>query len=374
MKKLFLTLFGMFAVVTLAACGGTNDPINENDPATSPLSSEYSLATLSYLSSGFLSQTSTTTVSNPFTFLNNQDETEIEGELDTVNLYFDRLKDMIDNGVESFGNVVEEASDNELYEFKLTFTVNEEVYIIYYNLDDLTGEMTGIIVIDSVEYTFEVIDNMREYKFGEQEKNENREENANGDDEDDTEDDIDTEEAQDDDVDTEDEQDDDVDTEDDEDEESETKMMLIAHNGDDSIKIMYKTETEEDEQTIKFDMEQTIGGVTKNIFLKISTEEDEYKIDIIDGDDSFTFKQEVEDEGVIEYKLTYNVNGVSGTVKITETVDENGEVVYEYKIQEGGRNKSLERGRPDMPFDDDDEEDEQDDTEQEDNTETGNEL
>jgi hypothetical protein len=363
-----IAVFGILSVFTLAACGGTTDPVDQNQPATSPLSSEYSLATLSYLSTGFLSQSTTPTVSNPFAFLNNQDETEIEGELDTVTVYFDRLKGMIDNGVDSFGSVVEEASDNELYEYKLTFTVNEEVYVIYYNLDDVSGEMTGIIVIDSVEYTFEVIDNMREYKFGEQEKNEHREQNTNNDDDEvDTEDD---ELDEDDDVDTEDADEVDIEEEDD-DQESETKMMLIARNGDDSIKIMYKTETEEDEQTIKFDMEQTIAGVTKNVFLKISTEEDEYKIDIIDGEDTFTFKQEVEDEGVIEYKLTYNVNGVSGTVKITETVDENGDVVYEYKIQEGGRQKSMERGRPDYDFDDDeDDEEQEEDNEQEDTTST----
>lgn len=355
MKKLTVFLFTLIAVFTLSACGGTTD---NNTITEEALSSEESLATLSYLSTGFLTVSDSPTVAT-LQFLADHDTTVIEDELDTVNVYFDRLKALIDNGVESFGSVTEEPSDNELYEYKLTFTVNEEVYVIYYNLDDVTGEMTGIIVINDVEYEFEVVDNMREYKFEEEEKNENRENNANQNQngtDDDVDDEVDTEED-DDEVDTE-EEDDEVDTEDDE-EETESKMMLIARNGEDTIKIMYKTEVEEDESTTKFDMEQTIAGVTKNVSLKISMEDDEYKVDIQDGQDSFTFKQETEEDGEVEYKLSYNVDGVSGTVKITETVDENGELVYEYKIKEGGRNRDVQRGRPEYDFDDDEEETEE---------------
>jgi hypothetical protein len=337
MKKIVLIAFMFVFTFTLAACSDLGlDP--NGDPnliIEEQLSSEESLATLSYLSSGFLSGPELTASSN-LQFLSNEEETEIEGELDDVNLYFDRLKSMIDNGVESFGSITEQPSDNELFEFMITFTVNEEVYTIYYNVDVETGEMTGIIVIGDVEYTFEVVDNMREYRFEEQEKNQNQEqENNQNDDELDEED-----------VDLEDEEE--LDEDDDQLEESETKMMLIARNGEDTIKIMYKTEVEEDETTTKFDMEQTIGGVTKNIFLKISVEEDEYKIDIEDGEDSFTFKQEVEDEG-IEYKLSYSVNGVEGTVRITVSVDENGETVYEYRIQEAGKVRNIEKGRPEVP-------------------------
>lgn len=381
MKKLLTFIIALAATLTLAACGSGT----EQDIVADNLSSEESLATLSYLSAGFLDFSTPTTVQSGLVFLNDEDTTVIEEELDEVNLYFDRLKGMIDNGVESFGSVTEEPSDNELYEFKLTFTVNEEVYLIYYNLDEVTGEMTGIIVVGDQEYTFEVVDNMREYKFGEQEKNENAEQNANqnndgggGQNQDqeteqngqgnqqNNDDEIDTEDDEDDEV------DDEVDTEeDDEDDANETKMMLVAHSGDDTIKIMYKTEVEDDETTTKFDMEQTIAGVTTQIRLKISIEEDEYKIDIEDGEDRYTFKQEVEDDGIV-YKLTYQVDGISGTVRITETVDENGETVYEYRIQEAGKQRNAERGRPESKgFDDDD-----DDTEdnEEDNEDDSNEA
>ena len=361
MKKAFIAAFAFLTIFTLSACGGTSDI--DNEPEVNPLSSEESLATLSYLSSGFL-DSSTDPVVGTFAFLVDEETTEIEDELDEVNVYFDRLKGLIDNGVESFGSVTEELSDNELYEYKLTFTVNEEVYVIYYNLDDVTGEMTGIIVIGDVEYEFEVVDNMREYRYQEEEKNEQKEENENASDnankqgQDDEDDELDTE----DDDELDDELDDEVDDEED-DEEFETKMMLIAHNGDDYIKIMYKTEIEGDEVETKFDMEQSIAGVVKNISLKISMEEDEYKVRIFDGENTYTFKQETEDDGVIEYKLEYEVDGVRGFVLITETTDEFGEVVYEYKIQEAGRNRNVERERPHYDFDDDDEDEQEDETE-----------
>ena len=127
MKKIAILLFALGVTLTLSACSttGGNDIITEE-----LLSSEESLATLSYLSAGFLDfSTPSPTVSN-LQFLMDEETTEIEDELDTVNLYFDRLKALIDNGVDSFGSVVEEESDNELYEYKITFTVNEEVAAI----------------------------------------------------------------------------------------------------------------------------------------------------------------------------------------------------------------------------------------------------
>jgi len=358
MKKVMITAFTLLTILTLSACGGTSDVIP--DPEVNPLSSEASLATLSYLSTGFLDG-GTDPVVGTLGFLVDEDPTVIEDELDEVNVYFDRLKAMIDNGVESFGSVVEEPSDNELYEYKLTFTVNEEVYVIYYNLDDVTGEMTGIIVIGDVEYTFEVVDNMREYEYEVEEKNEYKNDtdnssNGNGkqnDDEEDDEIDQESDDELDDELDdeVEDEQDDELD------DETETKMMLIARNGDDYIKIMYKTETDEEEVSTKFDMEQSIGGVVKHISLKIEIEEDEYKVRVVDGENTYTFKQETEEDGVIEYKLEYEVDGVKGFVKIIETIDENGDVIYEYKIQEAGRARNVEREKPHYDFDDDDEED-----------------
>lgn len=343
MKKLFLVATLFVVAMTLSACTNTTkDVINEE-----VLSSEESLATLSYLSTGFLDFSTPTVASNVLFLANGAGEqTVIEGELDVVNVYFDRLKALIDNGVEDFGSVTEEDSDNELYDYKLTFTVNEEVYVIYYSIDPETAEMTGIIVVGTVEYTFEVVDNMKEYKYREEEKNSetdstvNQETNQNSDDE------------------VDDELDDEVEDEN-ETGEVETKMMLVAYSGDDYIKVIYKTEVEDNETTIKFQMEQFIAGETKEVALKINTEDNEVKITVEEGENRYMFKQEIEDN-VVMYKLNYTVDGVTGMVKITETTDELGNVTYDYHIVEADKDRHVEKQEPKSNgFDDDDDDEEE---------------
>ncbi len=368
MKKLLLLGLAILTLGGLTACtdleGDPQDQITEEI-----LSSEQSLATLSYLSTGFLDFNNTSPDVSNIMFLSNTDEEEeptvIEGELDEVNIYIDRLKALIDNGVESFGSVVEEESDNELYTYKLTFTVNEEVYIIYYNIDELTGEMTGIIVIGDVEYEFEVVDNIKQYEHNEEEKNENhaednentnKENNSNGNnsnnENNDDDDDVDTD---DDELDTENEEDEN----DDDEEESESKMTLIATNGEDTIKIVYKTETDGEETETKFYIEKTIDGVTTESTLKISLEEDELVIAISEGEDEYKFKKEIEDGETI-YKLQYKVDGVIGMVKIKEIIGEDGEVTYDYFIQEAGKERHTEKQEPKSKGFDEDEEDSED--------------
>ncbi|QMS84811.1 hypothetical protein [Candidatus Xianfuyuplasma coldseepsis] len=354
MKKLVIAVFlGIFAI-TLSACSSANDNI-DNTVTEELLGSEESLATLSYLSTGFLDFESPTVATTDTMFLANDSGgwTTIEDELDVVNVYFDRLKALIDNGVDGFGSVTEEVSDNELYDYKLTFTVNEEVYVIYYSIDADTGEMTGIIVLGEAEYTFEVIDNMKEYEYQEEEKEqneqdtENEEQNANQN-----------------------EPDDEVDDEEEEEdyaEEGETKMTLIAYSGDDYIRIIYKTETEEDETEVKFIMEKFIGGVEENVKLKISQEEGEYKVSITEGDDSYSFKQETEDDEIV-YKLQYRVDNTVGMVTIKVVTDEFGEVTYSYHIVEGGKEKDVEKPEPKSHgFDDDDEVEQEEEEETENN-------
>jgi len=327
MKKVILLTLTFIGVFMLGACSNSDD-----NSDTEILSSEESLATLSYLSAGFMDFESTPTVNSSIAFLsvgNNDSDTEIEEELDEVNIYIDRLKGLIDNGVDSFGSVAQEDSDNDLYEYKLTFTVNDEVYIIYYNIDAITYEMTGVIVIGEVEYDFEVVNNMHEYQYEyEHQTGEvNQDDNSN-------------EESSEDDL-----------------EENESKMILIARNGDDMIKIMYKTEIEDDEETIKFDMEQNIDGVEKEVKLKISSEADKYKIMIEDGDDRYTFKRDTENEedGEVVYKLNYQVDGVTGMVKIKVITDTEGNVSYDYHITEAGKNKHIQKDKPKSKgFDDDD--------------------
>lgn len=348
MKKILFLGLAIVLGFTLAGCSETND---YSDLLTSEIKSEQSLATLSYLSTGFLDFSNEPVLAAEMAFLSDTDgeaePTTIEGELDEVNIYIDRLKALIDNGVKDFGSVVEEESENELYAYKLTFTVNEEVYIIHYNLDETTGEMTGIIVIGSVEYDFEVLDNMKEYEHNQEEKNENPGKSdsngkSNEDDDEEFEEELEIEE------------------DDDDSDEVETKMVLIATNGTDTIKITYKTEVEDDESTIKFYVDKTIDGVEERVTLKISEEEGETKVKISDGEDEYTFKREVEEEGTV-YILQYEVDGVKGMVRITEVVEDDGTITYDYFIQEAGREKHTEKQEPNSHGFDDEEENEEED-------------
>lgn len=373
MKKILFIGTALLFAFTLSGCAdGTDDGIIDNnldDTNVEELGSEESLATLSYLSAGFLDFSNDTVVASNFALMSFTEEepTVIEGELDEVNIYIDRLKVLIDGGLDNFGSVNEEASDNELYEFKLTFTVNEEVYIIYYNIDVETSEMTGVIVIGDVEYEFDVLDNINQYEHNTENKPEKANENAdNGNgknddneelDDDDTEANV-EESENDEDLDTE-ENDDDLDSE-----ENETKMVLVATNGTDTIKIIYKTEVEDGESTIKFYVEQTIDGITKEVTLKITEEENETVVKVKDGEDEYSFKREVEEEGVV-YKLQYEVDGVKGMVKITEITDEEGNITYDYFIQEAGRERHKQQQEPKSDGFDDDEDDSTDEDESE---------
>lgn len=320
MKKLITLMVGLGVVLTLSACTTTGSS------SLSVLTSKESIATLSYLSGSLIDLDTTEPIVVIPTRLSDTEETEIETELDVINVYVDRLKELMENGTDSFGNAVEAVSDNPLYASMITFTVNEEVYVLYYNIDEVTFEITGILVMGDVEYTIEVSNSLL--------------------DKDDLDDDDDLEEG---------DQDKNLDNE-----ESERKMVLTAYNGDNYVVITYKSETEEDETTTKFHLVSYIDGIEKEVFLKISMEDNHYKIDIEENGNEFTFKKNVED-GVTVYKLKYEVNGVEGEIKIIEKTNDLGETVYEYQIKEGDISSTTEKDGPNYHSDDDDEDHEDED-------------
>jgi hypothetical protein len=349
MKKTLLVFFTVLLIIALSACSLDGNTLTTTDTQIQPLSSETSLATLSYLSAGFL--TTSDPVAGDLLFLASTEKARIEDNMEVVNVYFDRLRSLIDNGVDSFGSATQEVSDREGFAFKLTFTVNDETYLIYYNVDEVTGEMSGIIIINTVEYEFEVLENKLEYEYEyeHEEQNGNTEDNELDDEAEAT-----VTEAT---VDTEDSTTEETDVTTSEDavvQEVESKMVLLATNGTDTIKIVYKTEVEEDESVTKFELEQNIGGVTKEVSMKIVQEEDHYKVKIEENGDSYTFKRELNDDGTYSYRLEYEVDGVRGWVMIQEKVDETGAVYYEYKIHENDIQKDVEKGKPHYDFDDDD--------------------
>lgn len=358
MKKLFTLLFLAVTALTLSAC--TEQGIEEYEV----LSSTDALVSMSYLSAGFLDTTDQNVQASLNMslqdYLNDEPEevpeTEFETEIDEVNVYLEKLKGFIENGPEGLGSVQEEVSDREEYENKLTLTVEDETYVLYYSVD-VDGNISGVFVIGVVEYVIEATNTLED----------SQEISDEVDDECDP--------TIDEDCDLEEEPEDEEDSsleEVDEEEENEQKMVLVATNGMDSITITYKVETEEDEQTTKFELVKDIEGVVSEVSIKISQEENEYKVDIEDGENSYTFKMEDED-GEVMYKLQYVVNGVRGQVKIKIRVDEvTGEEFYAYQIIENGKRSDTERGKPESyGWGDDDEDEVEDENSEEENTEEG---
>ena len=352
MKKLLAVIAIAILGIGISACS-----VNETNQI---LTSEQSLVSMAYLSTSLLSMNDNSS-SNALSNTLSDDQFEVDGELETVNEYLEMLKAFMENGAGDFASITEMDSDREMYTYMINISVMDQKFVLYYNIDQETNEISGIFVIGEEEYVIEVYDNLED-----------------DDDDLDVEDDDDLYEE-----DEEDEEDEDEGEEKDdmsfnlltesteepttefdstsgatvnESNDSERKMVLIARNGDNYIEMTYKVENEEDETETKFEMESFINGVENEIVIKIENEKDEYKVEIEDGDNYYEFKKEFEDEG-IEYKLEYQVNGVEGEIKITETTDEFGETVYIYEIDEEGKYKEVE-----IDDDDDEEEDEVEDT------------
>lgn len=360
MKKYTSFILILLSIFALSACNFASVNLTE-------LSSKDSMAVLSYLSSGFIDEGfSQTTMSTGLVTIADTETTEIENELEEVNLYVDKLKALIDGGLANFGNVEETVSDNPLYQFMITFTIDTQVFNMYYNVDPVTTEISGILVIDSVEYEFVVESTLED--SDDLYDDDDDDDEMEDDDDDEYED---EEEYEDDDevtTTTEDNVDGETSATPDEtasnglirlsdSEDFEEKMVFTAYNGEDFVKVEYKVENEE----TKLEMTSHINGITKELSLKIEQEDDELKIEIEDGENSYTFKHETED-GQNEYKLEYEVNGVEGEVKVYETQNELGETVYVYEIEEEGHHKEVEHEDPDN--DDDEQEDEEDESEE----------
>lgn len=315
MKKLSM-LFLIFAFGLLVGCSTIeNDSTNQ----TVSLSSDQSLALSAYLASGLMP--STTNEVNLGTLNENQykmsllstnnEALQIESELDEVNIYFDKLKVFMDEGIDSALDISEQSSTREGYDTVLTYTIEEVTYTIYYsfvdelieteyfeneeNEEEQEFKLEGLMIIDEVEYQLtganEIDDEEQVMWF----------------------------------------------------------KTIDSNNTGNEVKIEIKNENEEQ----KFKIFTLINNVEKKAEIKFENENDETKVELkLQNDDQeskYKFKKEIEDDQTV-YKFEYEVNGVKGKVKILEIIDEFGNVTYKYKIEENGRNKEIDK---------DDEEDEE---------------
>lgn len=351
MKKLLVPVF--VSMVGLSATGcSLFQPTIENSLTT--LSSEQSLATLSYLSGGFLSlesQSPTTVLAAPYGSLLTSsvggvddesagDPTTVAGDnIDTISAYLDRFETFIENGTDSLASVSVTVSDNPVYAHMLSFVINEENYVLYYNTPDGGVNLEGIMIVDDIEYAFTAVNELEDKdELDDDDDDDNDDDENKIEEEDDAEDlavRVDTTSG-----------------------ESESKMEFVAINGDDYIEMTYKTEIDGDESEVKIEMVKSIAGVVSEVEMKISQEDDEFKVEVQDGSDYIEFKRELDDDE-FKFKLEYTLDGVSGEIKAKQVTDELGNVTYQYKIDEDGEIEEIE----DEPEHDDDEVETEEETE-----------
>ncbi|AIO18403.1 hypothetical protein KQ51_00520 [Candidatus Izimaplasma bacterium HR1] len=159
----------------------------------------------------------------------------------------------------------------------------------------------------------------------------------------------------------------------------ELKLELEAVNGDDYVHIEFVSEQDENEIERKYQIHERINNVEKEQEIKVSLEENEYQIEIKDGENEYRLEKEMEGSEY-QYKLEYKINGIEGEAIITESVDVNGNIVYQYQIKEGSNEKEIEHGRPNYEHEDDDEDEEDDEDDEDDsgngenNGKTGNKM
>jgi len=238
-----------------------------------------------------------------------EEETEFEKNIDDFNYYFNMLKVFIDD--ETFmDNAVFENLTDSIYDYRISYLVDNKEYVFLLKIDE-DGEITGEITIGSkvltVEGTFE-------------EKNDS------------------------------------------------FNLDLVARNNNDYIVIEYESETDNEIQK-KYQIKQSINNIYIEKEISIEIEDDETKVSIQQGEDSYKLEKYSEN-GVTVYYLEYQVNDLDGEVYITESIDEFGKTVYSYHINEQGLEKDIDLDDPDEDEEDDeDDEDGEEDPEDQEDTE-----
>ena len=292
---MIVIVLSMVMMFLISACGST--AVSET-----PMSNSTSVASLSYISSGFIDAELSTYNPDSYnpTFLSTvlldkpgTTTTKVEGEIGYVNIYLDKLKIFMDDGFDAIEVDQDVESDNPDYDFMFSYTVEEEDYIIYYNYDEEISTSEGILIVDEVTYNLQIEDNLKEGEGGESKRN----------------------------------------------------LILTATNGDNWITIDYELKTDGDDTKQYLEVTRFIEGVESLVTIEIKADGDSFKVSIEDGDNSYDFKVEVSAEGT-HYKLDYIVDGVDGTAKIYETVNEDGDFVYDYKITEGDVITTIEKTPP----------------------------
>lgn len=297
MKKIVIIVLAL--IVICAGCSLIQPQEKSNAVV---LDTNESLAFSAYMASGLLSSDVTLKNQNEILLFNGEmtDTMAIETELEDVNVYFNKLKAFMNQGVENALQIQEKASEREGYTNMFSFTIEEKTYTVHYSMtyqnqsekeedDEQEFILSGIMILDEIEYEITGASEI---------------------------------------------------------EEDEQKMWFETIDKENSgNKVRIERKTEEDEQ--KFEIETTIGGVKEMAEIKFENEEDEQKVELKlknNGSEScYEFKREIEENNEYCYKFEYQIGNIEGEVKITETADGEGNYTYRYEIKEEGKAKSIEK-------------------------------
>ena len=315
-KKQFSFYFNKFKmipatlVVTAMLLFGILSNVTNDNPLPDPsnplleASNTETLAELSYITGNLIVSSFTLNSGPSLMRLSDLNETEFETGIVEFNAYFDMLRAFMEE--EPFGNdfLVEELTEGD-YSTKITFMVDGTTYIFLINLEDslLTGKLeVNNLILDVV---------------GKLEENND-----------------------------------------------ELRFEITATNGQDYIEIDYQVESD-DEIEKTYGLTSYINGVTKEKEIKISVENDQIKVKLKEGNTEYELEKDVEN-GQVQYNLQYHIGEIEGEAIIFDAIDEFGNTIFTYQINEDGHEREVDVDKDDdEDHDDEEDEDEEDDEEDE---------
>jgi hypothetical protein len=108
-----------------------------------------------------------------------------------------------------------------------------------------------------------------------------------------------------------------------------------------------------------------INGVTKEKEIVISIENDETKVKLKEGNAEYELEKDLED-GQVQYKLQYHIGEIEGEAVIFEAIDDLGNTIFTYQINEDGNEKEVDVDKDDDEDDDEENEEDEEDEDEED--------
>lgn len=290
MKKIFSLAIIFTALFALAACNGetsNTEEVDQNEVGNQ-------LATSVYMSTGLLEGSNATAstqvifLSTTYNFQPLSTNEEVEGRVDMMLQYFDRVNVFIDGAPEDELNIEVTESAMEGYESQVSYELDGTTYTIYYNVVEASEDDE----LDENEFTLEGVLEYGSMSF----------EITGG-----------TEV-----------------------EEGELEMWFETAETDSDDFVRVEIEKEETEEY--FEIESSLNGVESysEIRLEVDGKDGAIEIYIENGgvETEYEIEKEVDGEDTI-YSFEYTVGTVSGSITLTVNTNEQNQEVRTFLIEEG---------------------------------------